>query len=400
MAEGRPGKSCSVTLLLLLTAVWLEAASAAPFIPREDSQVLERLPFKPGDSVSAELRSMRAQLAKEPSNHEVATRLARRYYQLAQAEGDPRFVGYAQAVLGAWWNMAEPPVDVLLMRATIRQYNHDFQTALADLSRVIGREPRNARAWASRMVIHTVWGNYDEAHGDCERLQELADELVATACYSTLDGLMGRARLAYEKLSAVLDKQENISSQRKLVVLTLLAEMAERLDQVENAEKHYKQALGLRITDNYLLARYADFLLDQGRPGEVVTLLKDKAGSDVLLLRLALAERAVKSAAATQHQAVLSARFDAARSRGDKTHLREESRFALSFLHQPRKALELAIENWKLQREPNDARVLLEAALAAGDPQAAKPALDWLTRTHYEDPHLNRLAQRLRGARP
>ncbi len=399
MVAGRPKKSCMGGLLLLIAAACLEVASAAPFIPRDDSQVLERLPFKSGDSIAAELRAMRVQLSKEPSNHEVAARLARRYYQLAQAEGDPRFVGYAQAVLGAWWNMAEPPVDVLLMRAAIRQYNHDFQAALTDLSRVIDREPRNVRAWASRMVIHTVWANYDEAHADCERLRELADEVVATACSSTLDGVMGRAGPAYGKLSAVLGKQENISSQRKLVVLTLMAEMAERLDQPENAEKHYKQALELRITDNYLLARFADFLLDRGRPGEVVALLKDKSGSDVLLLRLALAERAVKSTTAVQLQAMLSARFDAARLRGDKTHLREESRFALSLQQQPRKALELAVENWKLQREPNDARILLEAAMAAGDAQAARPALDWLTRTHYEDPYLNRLAQKLRGAR-
>ena len=50
-------------------------------------------------------------------------------------------------------------------------------------------------------------------------------------------------------------------------------------------------------------------------------------------------------------------------------------------LDRPARALQLARENWATQREPADARILLEAALAAGDPAAARPVLDWLERT-------------------
>jgi len=65
--------------------------------------------------------------------------------------------------------------------------------------------------------------------------------------------------------------------------------------------------------------------------------------------------------------AALKARFDAARLRGDSVHRREEARLALRLLKQPPRALQLARANWRVQKEPADARILLEAARAAHD---------------------------------
>jgi hypothetical protein len=115
-------------------------------------------------------------------------------------------------------------------------------------------------------------------------------------------------------------------------------------------------------------------------------------------MRLALAEQALGLATTRLHEQELRTRFEAGRRRGDKLHLQDEARFALVFENQPRHALKLALENWQLQqREPGDARIILEAALAAGDPAGAEPALEWLARTGHEDGHLRRLAGRLRG---
>jgi hypothetical protein len=60
-------------------------------------------------------------------------------------------------------------------------------------------------------------------------------------------------------------------------------------------------------------------------------------------------------------------------------------------------ALRLAAENYRLQREPRDARILMEAALAAQDHAAAQPALDWLRASGYQDPAYARLAQQLQA---
>jgi hypothetical protein len=56
------------------------------------------------------------------------------------------------------------------------------------------------------------------------------------------------------------------------------------------------------------------------------------------------------------------------------------------------RALELARANWLVQREPADARVLLEAALANKDAAAAQVVLAWMRGNTVEDVNLTRLA--------
>ena len=56
----------------------------------------------------------------------------------------------------------------------------------------------------------------------------------------------------------------------------------------------------------------------------------------------------------------------------------------------------MAEENWALlQREPSDARVFLEAALAARAPAAAAPVLDWLRATGHQDVIIRHLADEI-----
>ena len=59
------------------------------------------------------------------------------------------------------------------------------------------------------------------------------------------------------------------------------------------------------------------------------------------------------------------------------------------------RALALARENWAVQREPADARILLEAAVASGDSAAAQPVLDWMKASGIESVALRGLAARL-----
>lgn len=72
--------------------------------------------------------------------------------------------------------------------------------------------------------------------------------------------------------------------------LTVLAEMATRLGLSADAEEHFRAALALEGRDSYLLGAYADFLLDQKRPEEVIEILKGEDPVHDLLLRRALAQ--------------------------------------------------------------------------------------------------------------
>ena len=173
--------------------------------------------------------------------------------------------------------------------------------------------------------------------------------------------------------------------------------MAYRLGEPHKAEKHFRDAIALDVTDNFLLAAYADFLLAQNRPAEVIALLKSHVRSDTLLLRLALAEKALGAAAAAQHIQALEDRFAAAALRGEQLHLQEEARFRLRLKGDPAGALRIAVENWKTQREPRDAQILIEASAAARNPAAAQSALEWLETSRFEDPVMLRLAAELRA---
>src|SRR5688572_19072311 len=86
--------------------------SAAPYVPASDSQVLERLPISPADPVFRELRTLRAELAARPGNPDLAAKLAGRYFGLAMAEGDPRYIGYAEAALRPWLAAHSIPPDL------------------------------------------------------------------------------------------------------------------------------------------------------------------------------------------------------------------------------------------------------------------------------------------------
>jgi hypothetical protein len=372
---------------------------AAPYVPTSDAKVLEHLPFKPNDPVAREMAQLRRKLQRDPYNVDVAVHLARRYYSLVAEEGDPRYLGYAQAVLAPWWNIADPPIDVQVLRASLRQFRHDFAGALTDLDRALNRVPGHAQARVLRAIIHIVQARYPEAQADCHVLHGLASELIAIGCEQVVEGLTGNAEKAYRTLSDTLAAHPQASPDQKLWISLRLAELAQRIGRTADAETNFKQGLALGITDTFLLAAYADFLLDQKRPAEVVALLKDKTRSDTLLLRLVQAERRLKLHDAKVQEAALAARYEAARLRGDTVHQQEEARFALEIQRDPKRALALAAENWKVQLEPRDARIFLEAAIAAKDPLAAQPVLQWLERTRIEDSYLQGLGTQLKGVR-
>jgi hypothetical protein len=364
---------------------------ASPYTPASDNTVLEQLPFKATDATSRELIALRQELSAYPQDLPKALVLAQKYYQLALAEGDPRFIGYAQAALASWWDMPEPPVEILVKRAALRQYAHNFDAALQDLHLAIKIAPRHGTAWSLLAAIHMVQADYVTAKQDCKKLHGLASELIVTACVATVDSLSGQASSAILNLSKQYSADTSANNSEKLWVLTRLAEISDRLGHIPEANNYFNAALKLNITENYLLAVYSEFLLDEQRYDEVIQLLKGKERSDVLLMRLALAEKASNAPKAAEHQEVIRSRFEAARLRGDKLHIQDEARFYLYLLQQPQAALKLAQENWLGQHEPSDARVLLETALASKNKIAAQPVLDWFKQSRIEDRHLQRL---------
>ena len=80
------------------------------------------------------------------------------------------------------------------------------------------------------------------------------------------------------------------------------------------------------------------------------------------------------------------------------SHQRENARFELMLRGDARSALALALDNWKVQREPADLLILAEAASAAGDAAAMNVVRRWLAETEFDYPAVAALAGASRGA--
>ncbi|MEQ1529318.1 MAG: hypothetical protein ABL925_08375 [Methylococcales bacterium] len=372
-------------------------ALSKPYYPQADAEVLEQLPARGQNWL--EIRALRQQVADNPNDLDTALHLVRRYIELGRIESDPRYYGYAEAVLTPWLQATPPSAEVLTLRATLFQNRHDFSTALAYLNKALALQPRLAQAWLTRALIEEVQGNYSAALRSCLPLLKLAPPLTAKVCMSTALSLSGQLDSAYQQLQQALQTTETAAPQDKQWAQLALAEMAERIGDAHAATQHYQQAFATAERNGYLLGAYADFLQDQGRHAEVVKLLKTETRADGLLLRLTLAELKLQLPEAQAHIDQLQARFAAAKLRADNTHQGDEARFLLHVRKQPEPALALAQQNWLVQREPRDARILLEAAIAAGKNKTqAQATLDFLAQATLQDVRLQVLIEQFNDA--
>ena len=388
-------------LFCLFTSV---ATQAAPFTPANDSDVVERLPLSATDPSARRLQSLRKQLQAKPDDMALRIEIAKRYFDLSMAQGDPRYVGYASAAL-APLDKAAPTGNSAFtagywqIKGMLQQYSHYFDGALASLDKASLAEPTSPDPMAWRAAIQMVQANYAKAQAECDAIKPLVTPLFAAGCTQYVRASTGELQSAFDTLNAALNVElkadPKTSPELLLWELTRLAEMAIRLKRVDDAETYFQRALKLGVTDQFLLGAYADFLLEQKKPEAVITLLADWERSDILLLRLALAGKASNHKKATDWANALRDRFVEAAKRGDRLHEQEAARFELDIENNPKKALTLAANNYKLQKEPRDAEVLLRTALAANDAAAAAPALTWLKQSKYEDAHIADLAAQL-----
>lgn len=380
---------------MCVAAIACVNAFGAPFVPSDDNQFLERLP-RAAAPMGAELRDLRAR----SGDLAAAIELAQKLVTLGGEDSDPRFFGYAAGVLAPWLKMPEPPAKALLLRAMIAQNRHDFDGALADVDAVIKSDRANLQAWLMRAAISKILGRLDEARASCAPLAASSEPLLAVACVCEAASLMGSSREAAEALEQTLEARPAATPERRRWALTILAEIAARRGEAQRAEHSFKTALEAAKPTAYLLGAYADFLLDEERFADAAALLAGQTRIDAALLRLALAEQRLGSEGLAEHVSQIEERFAASRQRGEAFHLGDEARFTLYLRRDPSKALRLAEQNWRVQRAPADARILYEAAIAAGDAESAHTARAVLTRAGMSEERLNRLSVQASRAAP
>ncbi len=358
----------------ILAAAPTHHASASPITPTRDDEVIEVLPAANGNRV--EERRLRAQLASQPRNATLALAVAKRYLAQAHELGDPRFAGLAMAAIQGWPDDATAPDDVLMMKATLQQYLHEFDASVATLKVLLARPgytSGRAQAWLTLATVRRVQGRYAESDEGCRQVMQSGAELHAKACLAENAALQGRTVAARASLEALLASPA-LSVATQTWLRTTLAELEQRDGRASRADADFQSVLRVD-RDAYTLISYADFLIDQQRFAEAVAILKDETRSDAVVLRLAIAGARGQLPNAVRDAKEMRDRIALANERPDAKvlHGREQSMFALWVERQPQKALELALGNVAQQREAIDLLVLAQAARAVG---AAQPIAD------------------------
>lgn len=359
-------------LFMCLLMCLSRLAVAAPIEPSSDSQVIEVLPGQAAER--ARQRRERLALNAQPANAALAFDMATRLLAQARDLGDSRFAGQAMAVLAPWTDDATMPPNLLLMKATLQQYVHEFDTAAITLGRLLARTPADAQAWLTLATIRRVQGRYAESDTACNSLLQIHAALHAKACLAENAALRGDFDAARSQLDALI-ASPGLTDSLRAWLLTTKAELEERSGDARASEAAYREVLKLG-PDSYAALGFADLLIDQRRPREALAVLRHEVRSDVVLLRVAIAGMQARSSTAAADAAELRERFAAENLRPDAQvlHGREQAMFALHVEGDKRRAFELAKVNVVRQREPLDVLVLARAASALGEQAALAEA--------------------------
>jgi Tfp pilus assembly protein PilF len=376
--------------LFVFAALASVCANAGSVNPVNDDEVIEVLPAVSGDR--AEIRKLRRALAAHPNDALSAVKLSQLYLDQARTQGDPRFVGQALALLGAWPQSDTAPDDVLLMLATLQQFLHDFDTSASNLERLLEHNPKHAQAWLTLATVRRVQGRYADSERACKGVAAAGAAAYAGACQAENASLRGDFVGARAALNTLLGDTRLQAPSMRNWLLTTLAESEARAGRNTQAEAAYRQALQA-AADGYTSLSFADFLMTQNRFADASRQLQNQPRTDAVLLRLAIAGVKTRSKAATADVDELRERMALAllRPEARTTHAREYAMFALWIDNQPREALELAKENVRHQREPLDVLLLAQAATASQDAAARRDAASLASEMGLRDVRLDAL---------
>lgn len=271
-----------------------------------------------------------------------------------------------------------------LASADLAQRRHEFVRAHELLSRVLDSEPRHAEARLKRANVNLLMGDFDAAREDCLGVLQAGAALPGTICLAsamTGPGSLERAR----RLLASLDAAGPAPAEVTLWRLMTEADLALRAGDVGAALGHLERANALDPMNEEARTRFAELLHAKGSDARALEVASPPGAT---LARLVIGLRAAENISdprATGYRLEIDELLDVLRRRGEQRHERERAQLALSVDGDASRALELARRNFAIQKDTPDLRLLIDAALAAGDRESLRFARAWLTETGFED---------------
>ena len=313
-----------------------------------------------------------------PTTSTLATAVARRYLEQARESGDPRFAGLALAALRAWPDASAAPDDVLLLRATLEQYLHEFDAAVAHLRLLLARpgSERQTQAWLTLATVLRVQGRYARVRRRVSPGRPAPAEVYATACLAENAALRGETAAARRSFETMLGDARAAGGDARLADdVARRARGARRLAPAA-ADAAYRSVLRLG-PDTYAAIAYADFLIAQTPPGATRCGAEGRVAHrhrPAAPRHRRNAGRAAPPRRATSPRCASGSRLANERPEASVFHGREQAMFALVVERDAERALALARGDVARQREPLDLLVFAQAARASGRREAIEEA--------------------------
>lgn len=380
--------ACALTAALLCGAGALRAQT--PVVPASDDEVVERLPAGNRDPAVREALVRRPAVALDDA---ARLREARLLLETARRTGDARLLDRAQAMLASDTRLDDPRASRL--RAAILTWRHDFDGARAEVAGALERDPDAPGLWFALAGIERISGRLGQAAQACRRAYDLTPSPSFALCAADVASLRGRPEESADWIARADDRlalDDDAAGWRALT----RARMAARAGDDEAATVHYRRAL--LVADATILASYAHWALARDAPDDAIRAIRllarggEDGMDDDLAVSLAIALRRSGDEARSRELADrLARRFETADRAGWPGHWRARARHALWLQGDPGRALDYARRNWAGQRESVDARLLAEAARAAGETGVLEDLRRFVAETGFSDVGLARL---------
>jgi len=271
-----------------------------------------------------------------------------------------------------------------LTEAELAQRRHEFQKARQILSRALDSEPRHAEARLKRANVNLLMGDLEAARADCLGVLQAGVALPGTICLAsamTGPGSLERARRLLASLDAAGSAPATVTRWR----LMTEADLALRAGDDDAALAHLERANALDPANEEARTRFAELLHAKGHHARA---LEVAGSSGASLARLVIGLRAAEDISdprATHYRLKIDELLDVLRRRGEQRHERERAQLALYVDGDAKRALDLARQNFAIQKDTPDLRLLIDAAIAAGDRDSLRSVRAWLTEMGFED---------------
>lgn len=419
-----PNQPAQRTLGLLGAVVcslpWLSlpALGQARFLPAPASVVLP-VSVHAASGAQQSLRSLDKAWRAQPRDLSTALAYARAVFTLGLNEGDLRWYGSAKAALAPWWTAQDLPAEAFFLRGLVKQGFHDFNAGLQDIDRAIALTPERAELWSWRFALHLLLADMRAAQQDTEEMARRFGPEEGQIYRAVLGYRTGQAPAAVQVLSRAirLAPYQDASSQDWLGFH--LGEAHRVAGQPARAAAVWTERLQVSPQSHLIRLSLADLHNQQGQyrqakdtaTGRLTSKNRAQASqftalTDALLMQALLASRGLKEADEALLAGQLAARLQTQSLRQEALIERPKLIYQIAYGQDLKAGLALSIENWQLQKEPPDAVLFVQAALAVGQARAAEPVLSWAQQTAYTDPQLAPLLAQLQvhpswiGSRP